>query len=67
MYKFTINIFFRTFLIGYGTPPDEQFSYLVIMIISIGLGLPLIILLVIGLYLCISKLPKRNSETYLSQ
>lgn len=56
-----------TFLIGYGTPPDEQFSYLVIMIISIGLGLPLIILLVIGLYLCISKLPKRNSETYLSQ
>ncbi|XP_034184401.2 glycosylated lysosomal membrane protein [Osmia lignaria lignaria] len=56
-----------TFLIGYGTPPSERFSNLVIMIISIGLGLPLIILIATGLYLCIHKLPKRHSDTYLSQ
>ncbi|CAK9824039.1 Glycosylated lysosomal membrane protein [Anthophora retusa] len=56
-----------TFLIGYGTPPSEQFSYLVIMIISIGLGLPLIIMLAIGSYFCIRKLTNRNSEKYLSQ
>ncbi|XP_043589291.1 glycosylated lysosomal membrane protein-like isoform X1 [Bombus pyrosoma] len=56
-----------TFLIGYGTPPEEQFSYLVIMIISIGLGLPLIILLAIGLYFCIYKLPKRSGQAYLNQ
>ncbi|CAL7939342.1 unnamed protein product [Xylocopa violacea] len=56
-----------TFLIGYGTPPNERFSYLVIMIISIGLGLPLTILVATGIYLCIRKLPKRNSEVYLSQ
>ena len=60
------NILSRTFLIGYGTPPDEQFSYLVIMIISIGLGLPLIILLGVGLYLCIYKLPKRSGQAYLN-
>lgn len=62
-----INILSRTFLIGYGTPPEEQFSYLVIMIISIGLGLPLIILLAIGLYFCIYKLPKRSGQAYLNQ
>ncbi|KOC69813.1 Lysosomal protein NCU-G1 [Habropoda laboriosa] len=56
-----------TFLIGYGTPPTEHFSYLVIMIISIGLGLPLIIMLAIGSYFCICKLSKRNSEAYLNQ
>ncbi|XP_017755803.1 PREDICTED: glycosylated lysosomal membrane protein A-like [Eufriesea mexicana] len=56
-----------TFLIGYGTPPNEKFSQLVIMIISIGVGLPLIILVAIGTYLCIRKLSKRNSEAYLSQ
>lgn len=65
--KYNANIFFRTFLIGYGTPPSERFSNLVIMIISIGLGLPLIILIATGLYLCIRKLPKRHSDTYLSQ
>lgn len=62
-----INILSRTFLIGYGTPPEEQFSYLVIMIISLGLGLPLIILLAIGLYFCIYKLPKRSGQAYLNQ
>lgn len=56
-----------TFLVGYGTPPNERFSYLVIMIISIGIGIPLVILLATGLYLCIRKLPRRNSESYLSQ
>ncbi|XP_076621100.1 glycosylated lysosomal membrane protein isoform X2 [Colletes latitarsis] len=56
-----------TFLVGYGTPPNEKFSYLVIMIISIGLGLPLLILAATGLYMCIRKLPNRSSNTYLSQ
>ncbi|XP_076657599.1 glycosylated lysosomal membrane protein A [Halictus rubicundus] len=56
-----------TFLIGYGTPPNEKFSYLVIMIISIGLGLPLVILIATGIYLCVRKLHKRNSESYISQ
>lgn len=55
-----------TFLIGYGTPPNEQFSFLVIMILSIGLGLPLIILFATGIYLCVRKLP-RSSTQYISQ
>ncbi|KAL2739742.1 glycosylated lysosomal membrane protein-like, partial [Vespula maculifrons] len=56
-----------TFIIGYGIPPDEQFSYLVIMIISIGLGLPLIIMFLAGLYMCIRNMSKRNTNTYLNR
>ncbi|XP_035738277.1 glycosylated lysosomal membrane protein B-like isoform X1 [Vespa mandarinia] len=56
-----------TFIIGYGIPPDEQFSYLVIMIISIGLGLPLIIMFLTGLYMCIRNMSKRNTDTYLNR
>ncbi|EFN86794.1 Uncharacterized protein C1orf85-like protein [Harpegnathos saltator] len=56
-----------TFIIGYGTPPEERFSNLVIMIISIGLGLPLLIMVIVGLYLCIRRMPKRQGDVYLSQ
>ncbi|XP_026669452.1 glycosylated lysosomal membrane protein A-like [Ceratina calcarata] len=55
-----------TFLIGYGTPPNEQFSFLVIMILSIGLGLPLIIFFATGIYLCVRKMSRRSSQ-YISQ
>ncbi|XP_077280985.1 glycosylated lysosomal membrane protein A [Temnothorax americanus] len=56
-----------TFMIGYGTPPEERFSYLVIMIISLGLGLPLLIMIVTGLYLCIRRMPKQHGNVYLSR
>lgn len=54
-------------MIGYGTPPEERFSSLVIMIISIGLGLPLLIMVITGLYLCIRRMPKRHGNVYLSR
>ncbi|KAL0119415.1 hypothetical protein PUN28_007720 [Cardiocondyla obscurior] len=56
-----------TFMIGYGTPPEERFSSLVIMIISIGLGLPLLIMVATGLYLCVRRVPKRHGNVYLSR
>ncbi|XP_014472999.1 PREDICTED: glycosylated lysosomal membrane protein-like [Dinoponera quadriceps] len=65
-YKKT-NYLTWTFIIGYGTPPEEKFSNLVIMIISIGLGLPLLIMVIAGLYLCIRRMPKRQGDVYLSQ
>ncbi|XP_029177398.1 glycosylated lysosomal membrane protein-like [Nylanderia fulva] len=65
-YKKT-NYLTWTFIIGYGTPPEERFSSLVIMIISIGLGLPLLIMVITGLYLCIRRMPKQNGNVYLSR
>ncbi|XP_074105584.1 glycosylated lysosomal membrane protein [Cotesia typhae] len=51
-----------TFLVGYGNPPGEQFSYLVILIISIGVGLPVLIMSIAGIYICIRRLPRRESS-----
>ncbi|XP_072745661.1 glycosylated lysosomal membrane protein [Anoplolepis gracilipes] len=65
-YKKT-NYLTWTFMVGYGTPPEERFSSLVIMIISIGLGLPLFIMVITGLYLCIRRMPKRHDNVYLSR
>ncbi|XP_018363375.1 PREDICTED: glycosylated lysosomal membrane protein A-like [Trachymyrmex cornetzi] len=65
-YKKT-NYLTWTFMIGYGTPPEERFSSLVIMIISIGLGLPLLIMVITGLYLCIRRMPKRHGNAYLNR
>ncbi|KAK2588272.1 hypothetical protein KPH14_004295 [Odynerus spinipes] len=56
-----------TFIIGYGIPPDEQFSNLVIMIITIGLGLPLIIIFATGIYVCFRSMSKRHTDTYLNR
>lgn len=57
---------FRTFTIGYGDPPSEQFSLLVIMIISIGLGLPAIIMIVAGIYMCARRRYQRRDQLSLN-
>lgn len=60
----------RTFIVGYGTPPEERFSNLVIMIIMIGLGLPMLIMLITALYICIRRMPKRvlrQGEVYVNR
>ncbi|XP_012257715.2 glycosylated lysosomal membrane protein B-like [Athalia rosae] len=55
-----------TFTMGYGTAPDEQFSFLVIMIISIGLGLPAIIVVAAGLYMCARRRHKKKDSLSLN-
>lgn len=64
-----MDIFFcRTFIAGYGSPPVEQFSNFVIMIIVIGMGLPIIILFIGALYMAIRKfarpLPDNNFTNF---
>ncbi|XP_008557620.1 glycosylated lysosomal membrane protein [Microplitis demolitor] len=55
-----------TFLVGYGNPPGEQFSYLVILIISIGVGLPLLIMSIAAIYTCIRRFPRREASRLLN-
>ncbi|XP_043273742.1 glycosylated lysosomal membrane protein-like isoform X2 [Venturia canescens] len=55
-----------TFLVGYGTPPAEQFSYLVIMIMAIGLGLPVLLMLAVGIYFCVRRIPKRYDNAFIN-
>lgn len=45
----------RTLLIGSGSPPAEFLSPLVIVMMAVGLGVPLLLLLVGGACVCIRK------------
>ncbi|KAK0182740.1 hypothetical protein PV327_000842 [Microctonus hyperodae] len=55
-----------SFIAGYGNPPNEQFSYLVIMIISIGVGLPVLILLIAAIYTCIRRIPRNRGTRFVN-
>ncbi|KAJ6635881.1 Glycosylated lysosomal membrane protein [Pseudolycoriella hygida] len=48
-----------TFIMGYGTPPNEQLSMFVVIVASIGLGIPLILLVGGGCYICIKRTRNR--------
>ncbi|KAK3526471.1 hypothetical protein QTP70_029645 [Hemibagrus guttatus] len=50
-----------TMLAGFGTPPSDFFSSLVIGIMAIGLGTPLVLLVVGGVYICVRK---RKRDTF---
>lgn len=65
-FKNNFCFLFRTFLVGYGNPPGEQFSYLVILIISIGVGLPLLIMSIAAIYTCIRRFPRREASRLLN-
>ncbi|XP_053695239.1 glycosylated lysosomal membrane protein-like [Sabethes cyaneus] len=45
-----------TFQMGYGTPPVEQLSAFVLIVAGIGIGVPLVLLIFGGLYLCLKKM-----------
>ncbi|OXU26891.1 hypothetical protein TSAR_015188 [Trichomalopsis sarcophagae] len=44
-----------TFIAGYGTPPDERFSVMVMLIISIGVGVPMILIMTLGIWACLRR------------
>ncbi|XP_063228666.1 glycosylated lysosomal membrane protein B-like [Bacillus rossius redtenbacheri] len=56
-----------TFTIGYGHPPHEDFSLLVIMIISIGLGLPGIIIIITCIVMVVRRLSRNDDDLFLGR
>uniref|UniRef100_A0A1E1WLR1 Lysosomal protein NCU-G1 n=1 Tax=Pectinophora gossypiella TaxID=13191 RepID=A0A1E1WLR1_PECGO len=52
-----------SFTIGYGEPPIESFSLFVIVIISIGLGVPVLLALSGVTYVVVKKYRARNAPT----
>ncbi|XP_077989099.1 glycosylated lysosomal membrane protein A-like [Glandiceps talaboti] len=48
--------------IGYGTPPEDQLSMLVIIVISAGLGLPVLVIIAGGAIVCIKKRKSKYKE-----
>nr|CAD7452824.1 unnamed protein product [Timema tahoe] len=56
-----------TFVVGYGHPPDDKFSLLVILVISIGLGLPALLILVSGIVMAVRRVSHKNDDLFLSR
>lgn len=53
-----------TLLVGSGSPPMDSFSPLVLSMMAVGLGTPLILLLVGGVYVCVRKRAAASTATY---
>lgn len=49
-------IFHRTFVLGYGIAPPEHLSMVIAILACIGLGIPLILLIVGGVYLAVKRM-----------
>lgn len=56
-----------TVTIGYGHPPDEKFSLLVILIMSLCLGLPAVLIFLSGLYIIFRRISHRKDDLLLSE
>lgn len=52
----------RSAAIGFGAPPVDTISMTVIITISAGLGLPVVILILGGVYTCVRKRRSKKSE-----
>jgi Lysosomal transcription factor, NCU-G1 len=50
---------------GYGLPPNEQLSALVISILTVGLGIPVVLLVGSGIFLCCKKCCRSRDEPLL--
>lgn len=53
-----------TLLMGVGSPPIESFSPLVITIMAAGLGAPLVLLLLGGIFVCVRKKTANSTTAY---
>ncbi|KAM6900067.1 glycosylated lysosomal membrane protein [Xenentodon cancila] len=53
-----------TVLVGVGSPPIDSFSPLVLTIMAVGLGAPMVLLLLGGVYVCLHKRRAASRTTY---
>ncbi|KAJ9584542.1 hypothetical protein L9F63_021113, partial [Diploptera punctata] len=56
-----------TFMMGYGKPPEEGFSLLVILVISIGLGLPTILIIASVIFVLIRRISQKKDDLFLNR
>jgi hypothetical protein len=54
-------------MMGYGTPPDENFSLLVIFVISIGLGLPALLIVISGIVMAVRRISQKKDDLFLNR
>ena len=57
----------RTSVVGYGSVPTDAISYIVIVTIIVGLGIPAALILVGAVYMFIRKKPWQNVRRLMSK
>lgn len=57
IFQFECYVFFcfRTGSLGYGKPPMDAVSSLVVVVISVGLGIPVVLIIFGGIFVCLKK------------
>ncbi|GAA6231024.1 glycosylated lysosomal membrane protein [Lates japonicus] len=53
-----------TMLVGVGSPPVDSFSPLVVTIMAVGLGMPVVLLLLGGVWVCVKKRAVASTTAY---
>uniref|UniRef100_A0A1B6MIL6 Uncharacterized protein n=2 Tax=Graphocephala atropunctata TaxID=36148 RepID=A0A1B6MIL6_9HEMI len=56
-----------TVLVGYGHPPEEQFSMLVTLVLLLGIGLPAIVILTGTVCIVLRRLQRNKDDLFLSR
>lgn len=68
MTVFLIVVFsHRTYSTGFGQPPKDFVSTLVLIIVAIGLGIPAIIIMLSILYVIVKRLKRPRDDLLLGQ
>lgn len=65
--KWHLWISYRTFLVNYGSPLEEKFSLLVILVMCIGLGLPALLVIGGGTFMFAKKIRRNKDELSLER
>jgi len=50
--------------VGLGPPPTDDVSTMVILVIAVGLGIPLVLMIVSAVFVCVRSIKARRSSAY---
>lgn len=56
----------RTVVTGYGDAPEDQFSLMVIITIVVGVGIPIALVILGGVYVFVRKRPWQNVQRWMN-
>ena len=62
-----VCFFFRTMVVGFGQVPKDTYSSVIIITILVGVGVPVVLVFLGGIYVFIKKKPWQNVQRLISR
>jgi hypothetical protein len=56
----------RTVAVGYGDAPKDGFSFVIIITIIVGVGIPIVLVILGGIYVFVRKRPWQNVHRFVN-